>query len=137
MPYYPRHPPPSLPPLHRHRLPQRILVPPHPNTYQNTTVITIERARTNITLRFPNGTITVNATQKSLNATTSYSQSYVVFNNTILAFANRDVNFAVDDVIYTNKTANASGFLSFNYTNFMASGSMHTFKWVLNVPGLG
>ena len=70
-----------------------------------------------------------------MNATTSYSQSYVVFNNTIPAFANRDVNFAVDDVIYTNKTANASGFLSFNYTNFMASGSMHTFKWALNVPG--
>ena len=41
----------------------------------------------------------------------------------------------MDDVIYTNKTANASGFLSFNYTNFMASGSMHTFKLALNVPG--
>jgi hypothetical protein len=76
-----------------------------------------------------------NATQKSLNATTSYSQSYVVFNNTIPAFANRDVNFAVDDVIFTNKTANASGFLSFNYTNYTVAGSTHNFKWVLNVPG--
>ena len=41
----------------------------------------------------------------------------------------------MDDAIYTNKTANASGFLSFNYTNYTDAGSTHNFKWTLNVPG--
>ncbi|MCG2735974.1 MAG: hypothetical protein L6282_06220 [Candidatus Methanoperedenaceae archaeon] len=106
---------------------------PNPNTYQNTTVITIDRARTNITLKFNNGSIMVsNATQTSVDATSAADQSYILFNNTVLGYANRDVNFTVDGVIYANRTADASGFVSFNYTKFIASGSSHVFKWVVN-----
>ncbi|MDP2844752.1 MAG: dockerin type I domain-containing protein [Candidatus Methanoperedens sp.] len=72
-----------------------------------------------------------NATQTSLNATSDYDQSYVVINNTIPGYANMDVKFYVDDALYTNKTANATGFISFNYTGAWSS---HTFKWVVNFP---
>ena len=38
----------------------------------------------------------------------------------------------VDNLIYANQTANESGFVSFNYTSFISSGSSHTFKWLSN-----
>ena len=55
---------------------------PNPKSYQNTTVITINRTRTNISLKFPIGTMTVsNATRTSFEATTAYPQSYLLINN--------------------------------------------------------
>jgi len=99
----------------------------NPNTYQNTTVITIDRARTNISLKFPNGSITIsNATQTSFDATTDYHQSWVIINNTLPEKANQNLSFAADGVTYANSTADSKGFVSFNYTG---AWSKHTFEW--------
>lgn len=104
-----------------------------PNTYQNTTVITIDRARTNITLRFPNGTMTVNnATRTSFEAITNYSQSYVLINNTLPEMANKNISFKVDGVNYANSTADSKGFVSIDYSG---TWSKHTFEWVLIPDG--
>ena len=55
---------------------------PNPNTYQNTTVITINR--TNISLKFENGSIKVsNVLRKSLTSTSESDQSYILFKNTV------------------------------------------------------
>jgi len=111
---------------------------PNPNTYQNTTVITIDRARTYHKLKFPNGSITVtDANQTLLTATSAAGQSYILFNNTIPGFYNKSVTFMVDNVIYANQTANESGFVSFNYTSLISSGSSHTFKWLSNTSSSG
>jgi len=67
-----------------------------------------------------------NATQTSLSATASSPQSYVIFNNTVPRFANRNVSFMVDGELYANKTANSTGFVSFNYTG---AWSARTFEW--------
>ena len=67
-----------------------------------------------------------NATQTSLSATTGSPQSYVIFNNTVPRFANRNVSFMVDGELYANKTANSTGFVSFNYTG---AWSARTFEW--------
>jgi len=69
-----------------------------------------------------------NATQTRLIATSDYSQSYVVFNNTVPGFAGRSVSFFVDGTRYANSTANATGFVSFNY---MGAWLSHTFEWVV------
>jgi hypothetical protein len=104
-----------------------------PNTYQNTTVITINRTRTNISLKFTNGTLTVsNATRTSFEATTAYPQSYVIINNTLPEMANKGLSFTADGITYANSTADAKGFVSFNYTG---TWSKHTFGWVVNSNG--
>jgi len=106
---------------------------PNPNTYQNTTVITINRIRTNITLKFPNGSIMVsNATQTSFEAVTDSPQSYVIINNTVPEFANKNLSFTADGVTYANSTADSKGFVSFNYTG---AWSKHRFEWVIIPDG--
>jgi len=108
---------------------------PNPNTYQNTTVITINRTRTNISLKFENGSIRVNnATRTSLIATSEADLSYILFKNTIPEYANRNVNFTVDGVFFANSTADASGFISLNHTKSITSGSSHTFEWTAFTP---
>lgn len=91
--------------------------------YQNTTVITINRTRTNITLKFDNGSINVsNATRTFLKATSEGEQSYILFKNTVPEYANRNVNFTVDGVFFANRTADASVFITFNYTKVIKQG---------------
>jgi hypothetical protein len=131
---YPRHPSSNLSPLATATVsPNSSWYRPNPNTYQNTTVITIDRARTNITLRFSNGSITVcNATQTRFDATTDYHQSYVIINNTVPEFANKNLSFTADGITYANSTADSNGFVSFNYTG---TWSKHTFEWVIIPDG--
>lgn len=101
---------------------------PNPNTYQNTTVIQVNRTRTNISLKFPNGTMTVtNATRTSFEASTNSTQSYVLINNTLPEFANKNILFLVDGVRYASTMANSTGFMSINYTGSWSSP--HTFEW--------
>jgi len=54
--------------------------------------------------------------------------------NTVPEYAKRNVNFTVDGVFFANKTADASGFITFNYTKVIKSGSSHTFEWVAFTP---
>jgi hypothetical protein len=75
-----------------------------------------------------------NATQTMLTATSDADQSYILFDNIVPEYANRNVNFTVDGVFYANSTADASGSISFNYTGFSGSGSTHTFEWVAFTP---
>ena len=79
-----------------------------------------------------------NATRTLLTATSEGDQSYVLFKNTVPEYANRNVNFTVDGVFFANRTANASGFITFNYSKVIKSGSSHTFEWTAftpNTPG--
>ena len=55
-----------------------------------------------------------------------------MFNNTVPGFAKANVSFMVDGVFYANATANASGFVSFNYTGVCSS---HIFEWVTDDAG--
>ncbi|MCG2735984.1 MAG: dockerin type I domain-containing protein [Candidatus Methanoperedenaceae archaeon] len=69
-----------------------------------------------------------NATQTRFDATTDYSQSYVIINNTVPGFANKNLSFTADGITYANSTADSKGFVSFNYTG---TWSKHTFEWVM------
>lgn len=57
----------------------------------------------------------------------NYPQRYVIFNNSVPGFANRTISFVVDGGIYNNRTANDTGFISFNYTGAWSS---HRFEWI-------
>lgn len=37
-------------------------------------------------------------------------------------------------MFFANRTADASGFITFNYTKVITSGSSHTFEWVAFTP---
>ena len=49
-----------------------------------------------------------------------------MINNTLPEIANQNLSFTADGVTYANGTANATGFVSFNYTG---AWSKHTFEW--------
>jgi hypothetical protein len=48
-------------------------------------------------------------------ATTNYSQIYVLINNTLPEMANKNLSFTADGVTYANSTADSKDFVSFNY----------------------
>jgi len=123
----------AVSPRYRHRLPQLILVPPQPQHIPEHHVIQINKSRTDISLKFQNGTMTVsNATRTSFEATTDYPQSYVLINNTLPEMANKNLSFKVDGANYANSTADSNGFVSINYTG---TWSQNTFEWALIPDG--
>jgi len=71
-----------------------------------------------------------NATQTKLDAVTNFSQSYVMFNNTIPGFANSNVSFMVNGVKYATNMANSTGFMSFNYTGHMSTLTTFEFQGI-------
>ena len=87
---------------------------PNPNTYQNTTTITLPQP-TNWSI-LPDTTISVNASSdKNLTATWS-GTAQVNFNTTILEWANMYLSLKHDEIVVDTKTSNATGFVSFSYT---------------------
>ena len=106
---------------------------PNPNTYQNTTTITLPQP-TNWGI-LPNITINVNASSDKNLTALWLGTAQVNFNTTIPEWASQTLYLKHDEAIVDTKDANITGFVAFSYTGLNGTFNVTLGEWQYNVSG--